>query len=267
MKITKNFLRQIIKEEIAALNEEQSAIKNKEEFIARVNDHAKSKGGFKNKYTRRHFISQTLDAAKRYNEFHKFKNPSGSVFPMDPRLFNDLIRDIERGVEDAIYTAPIKDLADKVATATEAALTKMAGEGLKVKCGMRSKYLDSPNSGYQKMTNKYVRAMMSRQPGSLEEAEKQLKIIAKFVEELHCNPQPNVDPKDVAIQFLGLLMGTIAGIKSAERRDCVPPRRDIILPDNVGDAELAVYFTPHLDVIEEVAKGTYKRDKCPKKKK
>lgn len=264
MKITKNFLRQIIKEEIAALNEEQSAIKNKEEFIARVDDHAKSKGGFKNKYTRRHFIRQTLDAATGwYARDHKFKNPSGSAFPMDPRLFNDLIRDIERGVEDAIYTAPIKDLADKVAAATDAALTKMAGGNLEGKCGMRSKYLDSPNSGYQKMTNKYVKAMMSRQPGSLEEAEKQLYKIARFVEELHCNPQPGVDAKGTAIQFLGLLMGTIAGIKSAERRDCVPPSRDIILPDNVGYAKV-IDISISLTDIEEVAKGTYK---CPKKKK
>jgi hypothetical protein len=152
-----------------------------------------------------------------------------------------------------------KNIADKVAGASDAALTKMAGDSL-VTCRMRSKYLDSPNSGYQKMANEYVRAMMS---GDLVDAKNQLKKIAKFVEELHCNPQPGVDPKGVADEFLGLLMGTVAGIKSAERGSCVAPSIEHIVPDNVGTAQRVVILTP-LSVIEKVAKGTYK---CPKKKK
>ncbi len=155
-----------------------------------------------------------------------------------------------------------KNIADDVARATDAELTKMAADSL-VTCRMRSKYLDSPNSGYQKMANEYVRAMMS---GDLGEAQKRLQMIAGLVEEMHCNPQPNVYPKRVADEYLGLLMGTVAGIKSAERGSCVTPSIEHIMPDNIGTAQKVVILTP-LRVIEEVAKGTYKWDKCPKKKK
>jgi len=100
MKITKNLLREMIEEEIAALNEEESAINNTKEFIARLEQHGQSKGGFKNDRVRKMFIKIALEAAMEQNKLSK---SSGGVFPMYPRLFNDIVSTIEKGIGSKIY--------------------------------------------------------------------------------------------------------------------------------------------------------------------
>ena len=100
MKITKELLREMIAEEIAALNEEDSAIKDTKEFVARLEQHGQSKGGFKNDKIRKMFIKVALEAAMEQNKLSK---SSGGVFPMYPRLFNDIVNTIEKGIESKIY--------------------------------------------------------------------------------------------------------------------------------------------------------------------
>jgi hypothetical protein len=97
MKITKELLKQLIKEEIAALNEEESAIKDAKEFVARLEQHGQSRGGFKNDKIRKKFIELAIEAAKESSK------SSGGVFPMYPRLFNDIVSTIEKGNESKIY--------------------------------------------------------------------------------------------------------------------------------------------------------------------
>jgi hypothetical protein len=97
MKITKELLKQLIKEEIEALNEEESAIKDAKEFVARLDKHGQSKGGFRNDKSRKLFIELAIEAAKEYSK------SSGGVFPMYPRLFNDIVSTIEKGNESKLY--------------------------------------------------------------------------------------------------------------------------------------------------------------------
>ena len=93
MKITKQLLKQLIKEEIEALNEEESAIKDAKEFVARLDKHGQSKGGFRNDKSRKLFIELAIGAAK------EIIKSSGGVFPMYPHLFNQIVSEIEKGAE------------------------------------------------------------------------------------------------------------------------------------------------------------------------
>tara|TARA_R100000234_G_C4995497_1_gene177668 strand:- start:1326 stop:1847 length:522 start_codon:yes stop_codon:yes gene_type:complete len=171
----------------------------------------------------------------------------------------ELLKEWKQFINEGERGDRIRSIADKVARASDAELTKMAGDQL-VSCKDRSNYLDNPNSGYQKMVNDYVRAMMS---GDSALASGKLRMIGEFVKELYCNPQPEVDAKGIADEFLGLLMGTVAGIKSAERGSCVAPTIQGIVPDKVS-AAVKIVIEESIDMIMAVGKGAYK---CPIKKK
>jgi len=170
----------------------------------------------------------------------------------------ELLKEWRQFINEGERGDRIRSIADKVARASDAELTKMAGDQL-VSCKDRSNYLDNPNSGYQKMVNEYVRAMMSGDSDMINK----IGTIEEFVKELYCNPQPGVDAKGIADEFLGLLMGTVAGIKSAERGSCVAPTIQGIVPDKVS-AAVKIVIEESIDIIMAVGKGAYK---CPIKKK
>jgi len=103
MRLTSKRLRQLIKEELTKVLKEQEAgkaIQNVEDLIQALENHGKSKGGFKNDKIRKSFIKIALGAVDEQN---KEDRAAGGVFPMYPRMFNDIVNTIEKGYEHRLY--------------------------------------------------------------------------------------------------------------------------------------------------------------------